>query len=498
LTPSWAPISVTSEPAGAEVLVDGRPIAVTPAVLELTAGEREIELRLPGYNAWQQQVRVFADQPQTLDPVVLSLADGRLVLATTPADATVYINGEHRGRTPVDLRLPPNTDYHLMLTKRGYQSIEQDLRLPPGGRQSLNLELAPELGVVEVKTMPEQAEVYVGDRLAGVTPLKLDLMTIEQDVAVRLAGYAEVRQAITPRAGYPQTLSFDLEMLDAETGDGYARVVTTGLGQRLRLVPAGRFQMGSSRADDERRLNEVLHEVELTRAFYLAEREMTNAEYRHCVPGHDSGYFESQSLNGDDQPVVNVRIQQVFACLNQLSIEDGLQPVYIEEDGILVPTRPLRSGYRLATEAEFAWAARAAGRGEAEPLRFAWGEELPPPDRVENLADLSAEDILPNTMVTYADGYSVSAPVGSYSPNAAGLFDMGGNVAEWVQDYYDPLSGSDGAQVTDPLGPLSGRSSVVRGPSWRSATIRQLRLSYRDYENDARPDLGFRIARNLE
>jgi formylglycine-generating enzyme required for sulfatase activity len=467
-------------------------------VLELTAGEREIELRLPGYNAWQQQVRVFADEPQTLDPVVLSLADGRLVLATTPADATVYINGEHRGRTPVDLRLPPNTDYRLMLTKRGYQSIEQDLRLPPGGRQSLNLELAPELGVVEVKTMPEQAEVYVGDRLAGVTPLKLDLMTIEQDVAVRLAGYAEVRQAITPRAGYPQTLSFDLEMLDAETGDGYARVVTTGLGQRLRLVPAGRFQMGSSRADDERRLNEVLHEVELTRAFYLAEREMTNAEYRHCVPGHDSGYFEGQSLNGDDQPVVNVRIQQVFACLNQLSIEDGLQPVYIEEDGKLVPNRPLRSGYRLATEAEFAWAARAAGRGEAEPLRFAWGEDLPPPDRVENLADLSAEDILPNTMVTYADGYSVSAPVGSYSPNAAGLFDMGGNVAEWVQDYYDPLSGSDGAQVTDPLGPLSGRSSVVRGPSWRSATIRQLRLSYRDYENDARPDLGFRIARNLE
>jgi formylglycine-generating enzyme required for sulfatase activity len=245
-------------------------------------------------------------------------------------------------------------------------------------------------------------------------------------------------------------------------------------------------------------LNEVLHEVELTRAFYLAEREMTNAEYRHCVPGHDSGYFEGQSLNGDDQPVVNVRIQQVFACLNQLSIEDGLQPVYIEEDGKLVPNRPLRSGYRLATEAEFAWAARAAGRGEAEPLRFAWGEELPPPDRVENLADLSAEDILPNTMVTYADGYSVSAPVGSYSPNAAGLFDMGGNVAEWVQDYYDPLSGSDGAQVTDPLGPLSGRSSVVRGPSWRSATVRQLRLSYRDYENDARPDLGFRIARNLE
>jgi formylglycine-generating enzyme required for sulfatase activity len=498
LTPSWAPITVTSMPEGAEVLVDGRPVAVTPAVLELTAGERQIELRLPGYNAWQQQVRVFADAPQTLDPVVLSLADGRLVLTTTPGDATVYVDGAHRGRTPVDLRLPPNVDYRVMLTKPGYATIERELALTPGGRQSLDLELAPELGVVEVRTTPDNAEVYVDEQLAGVTPLTLELMTIEQEVAVQMDGFREARQSITPRPGYPQTLAFDLEMQDAVTGDGYPRVVTTGQGERLRLIPAGRFEMGASRADSDRRLNEVLHEVELTRAFYLAEREMTNAAFRQCEPGHNSGYFEGQSLEDDDQPVVNVTIQQVFACLNQLSIEDGLQPVYLEEDGTLVPSRPLRNGYRLATEAEFAWAARAAGRGEASPLRFSWGDALPPPDRVENLADLSAEEILPNTMVTYADGYPVSAPVGSYSPNAAGLFDIGGNVAEWVQDYYDPLAGSDGVFVTDPLGPPRGRSNVVRGPSWRSATIRQLRLSYRDYENDARPDLGFRIARNLE
>jgi formylglycine-generating enzyme required for sulfatase activity len=498
LTPSWAPVSVTSQPPGAEVRVDGRPIAETPAVLELTAGEREIELSLPGYNAWQGQVRVLADQPQTLDPVVLSLADGRLAVETTPADATVYIDGNHRGRTPLDLRLPPNVEYRISVTKPGYRTVQRELNLAPDGRQRLDLELEPELGVVEVKTNPEGAEVYVGEQLAGLTPLTLDLMTIEQDVAVSLEGYAEVRQRITPRAGYPQTLGFDLEMLDAASGDGYERVITTGQGQRLRLIPAGRFQMGSSRSEDDRRLNEVLHEVELTQAFYLAEREMTNAEFRHCEPEHDSGYFEGQSLNDDDQPVVNVTIRQVFACLNQLSIEDGLQPVYIEEDGLLVPDRPLRNGYRLATEAEFAWAARAAGRGDLEPLRFSWGEELPPPDRAANLADLSAEEILPNTMVTYADGYAVSAPVGSYAANAVGLYDIGGNVAEWVQDYYDPLSGSDGVAVTDPLGPVRGRSNVVRGPSWRSATVRQLRLSYRDYENDARPDLGFRIARNLD
>ena len=497
LTPSWAPISVTSVPSGAEVRVDGRALAVTPAILELTAGEREIEVALPGYNPWQRQVRVLADEPQTLEQAILSLADGRLVLASSPEDATVTINGEYRGRTPVNLQLPPNVEYGISLAKRGYETFSRDLTLAPDARQQLDIELVPQFGVVEITTNPAQAEVFVGDVLAGNTPLKLDLMTIEQDISVRLDGFADVDASITPRPGYPQTVAYDLEMLDAVTGDGYSRVISTSLGQRLRLIPAGRFQMGSSRADSDRRLNEVLHEAVLTSSFYLAEQEFTNANFQFCDPEHDSGFFDGQALNADDHPVVNVTIQQVFDCLNMLSIEDELQPVYIEEDGLLVPDRPLKNGYRLATESEFAWALRAAGRAEAEPLKFSWGAELPLPDRAANLADLSAEEILPITMVTYADGYMVSSPVGSYSANAAGLYDMGGNAAEWVQDYYDPLAGTSGESLEDPLGPLRGRSNVVRGPSWRSATVRQLRLSYRDYENDARPDLGFRIARNL-
>jgi len=498
LTPSWAPISVSSEPAGAEVRVDGRVLAVTPATVELTAGEREIEVALSGYNAWQRQVRVLADEPQTLETAILSLADGRLVLASTPADATVTIDGEYRGRTPVNLQLPPNVDYRVALAKSGYQAFNRNLTLSPDDRQQLDVELVPQLGVVEVTSNPGPAEVYVGEELAGSTPLTLDLMTIEQDISVRLEGFADADASITPRPGYPQTLAFNLEMLDSVTGEGYQRVISTALGQRLRLIPAGRFQMGSSRADSDRRLNEVLHEAVLTRSFYLDEHEFANADFRFCDPDHDSGFFEGQALNGDDQPVVNVTIQQVFACLNMLSIEDELQPVYVEENGLLVPDRPLKNGYRLATEAEFAWALRAAGRGEAEPLRFSWGAELPAPDRTENLADLSAEEILPITMVTYADDYLVSSPVGSFSPNAVGLYDMGGNVAEWVQDYYDQYAGTSGETLVDPLGPPRGRSNVVRGPSWRSATVRLLRLSYRDYENDSRPDLGFRVARNLD
>lgn len=498
LTPSWAPVTLSSAPTGADILVDGRVLGSTPSVLELTAGDREIEFALPGYNPWRRQVRVVADEPLELPAVALSLADGRLSLSTQPADAQIMVNGEYIGASPRDLNLPPNVEHRLTLSKPGYETRTVELSFAPGASETLDLELVPRIGLVEVTSVPAGADVVIDDEVVGVTPHVAELMAVEQSIAVRLDGYAGEEQAITPRPGYPQGLAFNLVPLDQATGGGYPLVVTTDFGTDLRLVPAGRFRMGSSRSDPDRRRNEILREVEISQAFYLAETEMTNAQFARCDPGHDSGTFDGQPLNGDDQPVVNVTVQEVFTCLNQLSIEDGLQPVYEEINGVLAPRRPLRNGYRLPTEAEFAWAMRAAGRGEAEPLRFSWGPTLPPPDRYENLADLTASDILALTLVTYTDGHAVSAPVGSFTANDVGLYDMGGNVAEWVQDFYDPNEVPGEDVLVDPLGPETGRLNVVRGPSWMSATDMRLRLSYRDYEDLGRVDLGFRIARNLE
>jgi formylglycine-generating enzyme required for sulfatase activity len=211
---------------------------------------------------------------------------------------------------------------------------------------------------------------------------------------------------------------------------------------------------------------------------------------------HNSGEFAGRSLNGDQQPVVNVSSEDAARFLNWLSIRDGLQPVYEERDGTYVRARPLRSGYRLATEAEWAWAARFAEREAA--LVYPWGAELPPPDRSGNFADVSAANVLRTTLVTYNDGFEVTAPVGSFPPDALGLYDMGGNVAEWIQDFYEVYVEESTEQAVDPLGPETGRFRVVRGPNWRSATQTDLRMAYRDYSSERRDNLGFRIARNLE
>ena len=95
----------------------------------------------------------------------------------------------------------------------------------------------------------------------------------------------------------------------------------------------------------------------------------------------------------------------------------------------------------------------------------------------------------------YDDGFPSTSPVGSFQPNALGIYDGGGNVAEWVNDYYTVPTPGITTPVVDPTGPDRGTSHVIRGSSWRHAGQTELRLSYRDFAAEARPDVGFRVAR---
>jgi len=496
LTPSWAPVEITTQPDGATVLVDGEPRGTTPARLELEAGEHEIEVRLAGYNAWQSRIDVTANRPLTLPPVTLVQADGRIELASTPSDAAVSVDGEFRGSTPLTLRLRPGRTHRITLTKPGYESVTRELSVEADSGRRLTVELPAQYGEIQVASEPPQAEVWVDGRREAVTPATLRLTALPHTIEVRHAGFAPASREITPRPGFAQTLDFALEPLDDASGSGYPRTIRTGLGQELRLVPAGQFTMGSSRRELRRRSNETLRRVKLSRAFYIGVHEVTNAEFRQFMAEHDSGEFAGHSLNGDDQPVVNVGWNDVARYLNWLSINDGLQPVYEERNGNMEPMRPLRNGYRLPTEAEWEWAARIVGR--ETPLTYPWGADLPPPDRSGNFADVSAAKVLGTTLVTYNDGFPVSAPVGSFPADALGLFDIGGNVAEWTQDYYEVVTEASTEQAVDPLGPERGSFRVVRGSSWRSAQQTELGMAFRDYSSGPRDDLGFRIARNLE
>jgi formylglycine-generating enzyme required for sulfatase activity len=273
-------------------------------------------------------------------------------------------------------------------------------------------------------------------------------------------------------------------------------VIRTSQDQELLLVRGGRFRMGASRREPGRRANETLREIELTRPFYIAVRETSNDEFDEFDRGHHSGKASIHNLELGDHPVVRVTWEDAARFCNWLSARESLPPAYVERGGTLELIRPATTGFRLPTEAEWAFVARYPdGR---TPQKYPWGDSLPLPAESGNYGDESAGSLLSGAVAGYDDGYPATAPVGSFAPNSLGLFNLGGNVAEWVQDYYTVYPSRQEGVDRDPLGPESGSDRVVRGSSWMDTLVAELRLSYREAESEARPDLGFRIARYAE
>lgn len=272
--------------------------------------------------------------------------------------------------------------------------------------------------------------------------------------------------------------------------------ITAGNGYAMKLVVPGAFKMGSSRREQGRRSNETLRKIQLKRPFYMGVREVTNREFRAFAERHNSGVVQSFSLNLDDQPVAGVTWEQAARFCNWLSDRNGLPKVYVKNGSVLAATGRMGTGYRLATEAEWEYCARFDGNQAI--LKYPWGKTFPPKNKTVNIADTTARDLLAIYVSGYTDGYAAASPTGKFPANALGLYDMGGNVAEWCHDFYS-IYGFSGQKVdVDPAGPADGRHHVIRGSSWKHGSISTLRSAYRDYGAEQRIDVGFRICRYLE
>ena len=494
LQPSWGKVELTSNPAGAAVFKGETELGQTPLTLELPGGKHLLTLRKKGFSPVDFNIEVTPGKILTPETITLSPAPATVFLKTSPAGAAVTVDGVFAGTTPVTLSLSPGKQHEISLKLSGHESRKSLLTLEAGASRELSFTLTPEYGIIFLTTEPANATLLVDGRPHGPATGRLRLTAAPHTLTVQARGYQTARRTVTPVKARSRQLNITLKPVGTSSRSvgSTPKKTASAAGQPLiRLGPAI-FTMGASRREPGRRANEQLRQVKITRPFYLAAREVTNAEYRRFKPGHRSGMVKGKTLDGNNQPVVMVSWEDAARYCNWLSRQEGLSPFYREEHGTMVPVTPATNGYRLPFEAEWSYAARAAGH--KTPARYPWEGSFPPTAVSGNYGDESGRSILSLVIRNYNDGYPVTAPVASFPANKAGFYDLGGNVSEWCHDFYTPRPGTGRLDI-DPTGPATGSHHVIRGSSWRDSTISELRLSYRSYGRQPKNDVGFRLAR---
>ncbi len=500
LIPDWLDVTIDSKPSGAEIWLNGENKGLTPQTLELDTGQYSVDLRHQDFMPYIKDFFVDASQPFDFPVAELFTSPSHLVITSTPTKASVLISGVKQGVTPFTLRLNPNMEHNITLSKAGFRSNQQTVNLKPGEQQNISATLEAILGTVILNVEPTDSEVFINGKFVGNGNVKLSLPSASQRLEIRKSGFEVYTKMISPAPEAPQVLDISLSRITNTANVSKPNVIRTSEGQELKLIFGGKFSMGAPRREQGRRSNEALHSVELVRPFYVSIHEVTNQQFTNFNKTHNSGSFKNNDLSIDNLPVVNITWEQAAMYCNWLSEKEGLNKVYREEAGTLVSKNPIPTGYRLLTESEWEWVARIQSRNSMR--RYEWGDHFPPDNVSGNYADQSAAEIIDTVLPDYNDGNIVASPVGSFKANYFGIYDMGGNVSEWCHDYHSIYPSLSDKIFTDPTGPVIGEAidnkHVIRGASWMSGDLSSTRLSYRDRDNNKRPDVGFRIAKYID
>ncbi len=251
---------------------------------------------------------------------------------------------------------------------------------------------------------------------------------------------------------------------------------TNSIGMAFNLIPAGTFAMGSPFSDSGRRdTEETLHQVTLTKKIYIQTTEVTNKQWDSLIVGQNLGVNPSRSHTSDDYPVEYVNWFEAVYFANILSAWESRSECYnltgcsgLAGEGRTCTTVTLNSnctGYRLPTEAEWEYAARATtdtpyGKPVYYNVYDPTGIVFNP--NLDSMGWYYWNRTLPNG---FADG---TKPVAQKQANLWGLYDMHGNVGEWCHDLWDESSDYPEATVTDPIGD-TGTLRVNRGAGWGEA-----------------------------
>ncbi|HUY33152.1 MAG TPA: SUMF1/EgtB/PvdO family nonheme iron enzyme [Pirellulales bacterium] len=272
---------------------------------------------------------------------------------------------------------------------------------------------------------------------------------------------APVNQARPTQLAYAQSLGVDV-------------IVENSIGMILTLIPSGEFWMGSPKTENGHDDTELRHRVIISKPFYIGAYEVTQNEYEQIMQNNPS---RSSTKAGEEYPPDNGRLP-----VDEVSWENARE--FCRRLSSLPAEDAARRVYRLPTEAEWEYACRA---GTTTPFHF--GDQL-------NGREATCDGSRPYGTAATGPSRNSTTRVGSYTPNAFGLYDMHGNVWEWCADWYDEDYYRT-SPTTDPPGPSSRRSGIFRVVRGGGLLIdpSNCRSSYRFFHSPLNgcPHVGFRV-----
>lgn len=485
LSPLAGKLIIDSTPSGASVFIDDQAAGATPLELTVKGGFVDVEVAMPEFAPSIETIEINQQTTTAERHYRLQAEQASIKLDLQPAGGTLTVNGIKANATE-RLSVEAGKTHQITYQKPGYFPQTQTANLNSKQTATLVFDLAQENGEVSINANP-QATVKINGKASGSTPLNLSLQAVPQQITLSRPGYRDVSQTVTPSSKSAKAVSVTLlTEAQAKLAEAPRTYQTAAGGEMMLFTPNETFTLGAARDEAGQRANEFLRTVKLSRPFYAGVHEVTNREYQQ---------FKNNHQGDASLPVSSVSWLQAAQFCNWLSEKENLQPVYRINGNQLAAVDDNADGYRLLTEAEWEWLARKAKR--AQISRFVWGDTATIPKNAANIADESAKTAVSTYVPRYNDGYAGVAPVKRFDRELSGLFDMGGNVSEWVHDAYTLTVPKAGQVYQQQLDYNSAESRVIKGANWRSGSLTELRAAYRDGLSQPRDNVGFRIGRYL-
>ena len=472
-------LSVSVTPRSAEIVLNGNQIGVGEYYGGVPVGQHNLNISSTGYASQSIEFTSEVDVGANFNDIVLKPLPVSASISTKPTGASLLLDGQFVGESNMVMHLQPGRSYLLVAKKPGF--ADRQLTLSPNIGQNISRQIDFEQNAIKVSVeITPPGTVFINGTARGNSPLTLDLYS-NDTIAAASPGHVTQFQRVDITKGEQQAFAFTLYPPQQHALKFSPRHKTVLGTIRLERFPALAYTRAIG-AENPQNIR-----IQITRPFYMSTTEITEQEF---------GKFLTTAASQSNLPKGNVSWTQAARFCNWLSAQDSLQPVYVfNSSGLLQSVNTNSTGYRLPTEAEWETAAGFDWRTREVVTPYEWGTANYAPVGIGNLAGEESSAMTNRQLPGFMDNHASSSPVGSYQPNFNNMFDMTGNVAEWVHDYASAKRAP--SPPPDYTGPPSGFSHVVKGSSYLTDDLKEVRIDYRNAIPRRNPSIGFRIAQWL-